>query len=366
MNQHSGPQGNEAHGCSRRSVLQVGAAAAGMAALGTALPLVAQPQSHATPTPRGINVTCWGGAYEKAVRQALADPFTKETGIPVTLVNNADLARMKAQVDSGNVVWDVLDMTGPQIMAGARLGLWAPIDTRIVDTSRLLTPAGKDYVAWYSYAGGIAYDPKKFPDGRHPTTFAEFWDLARFPGRRGLRVRVNETLEMALLADGVPASALYPLDVERGFNALERIKPAVRKWIETTPETVTLVTSNEIDFSYTYLSRVLPAQRAGASVAMSMQQTLNNLDYLAVPRGGRNMKQAMQYVAFCLRPDRQAAYCNLIEFAPNVAGALALVSAEARARMPDMNSPNAVVLNDTWWSEHYEALQRRFTEWLLF
>lgn len=348
---------SQGRGLSRRALLKAGAAMAGMATLGTALPLRAQG--------RGISVTCWGGAYEAAVRQAYAEPYAKETGVPVTLVNNADLTRMKVQVDSGNVSWDVFDSIGPQIMAGARQGLWTPIDTGIVDTGKLLQPAGKDHVGTYSYAGGIAYDPKKFPDGKHPATFAELWDLKRFPGRRGLRSRVSENLEMALLADGVPPAQLYPLDVERAFKAMDRIKPAVRKWIETTPETVSLLTSNEIDFSYSYLSRVLPAQRAGSSVAMSMRQTLNSLEYLAVPKGGKNIQDAMRYVAFCLRPDRQAAFCELVEFSPNVAGAAEQVSAAARARMPDMKSPDAVVIDDAWWGENYDKLQRRFTEWLL-
>ncbi|ARP79785.1 spermidine/putrescine ABC transporter substrate-binding protein [Bordetella genomosp. 8] len=355
MNKHD-KQG-QARGLSRRSVLKAGAAMAGMAALGTAMPLRAQA--------RGISVTCWGGSYEAAVRQAFAEPFAKESGIPVTLVNSADLTRMKVQVDSGNVSWDVFDSIGPQIMAGSRQGLWTPIDTGIVDTSKLLQPAGKDYVGSYSYAGGIAYDPKKFPDGKHPETFADFWDLKRYPGRRGLRSRVSENLEMALLADGVPPAQLYPLDVERAFKAMDRIKPAVRKWIETTPETVTLLTSNEIDFSYSYLSRVLPAQRAGSSVAMSMRQTLNSLEYLAVPKGGKNIQNAMRYVAFCLRPERQAAFCELVEFAPNAAGASDMVGAQARARMPDMKSPDAIIINDAWWGENYDKLQRRFTEWLL-
>jgi len=344
-------------GVSRRSILKAGVATAGLAALGVALPLRAQG--------RGISVTCWGGAYESAIRQAFAEPFAKETGVPVTLVNNADLTRMKVQVDSGNVSWDVFDSIGPQIMAGARQGLWAPIDTSIVDTGKLMQKTGKDHVGTYSYAGGIAFDPKKFPDGKHPTTFAELWDLKRFPGRRGLRSRASENLEMALLADGVPPDQLYPLDVDRAFKAMDRIKPAVRKWIETTPETVTLLTSNEIDFSYTYLSRVLPAQRAGSSVAMSMRQTLNSLEYLAVPKGGKNIQNAMRYVAFCLRADRQAAFCELVEFSPNVTGATDLISAEARQRMPDMNSPDAIVIDDAWWGDNYDKLQRRFTEWLL-
>jgi len=271
---------------------------------------------------QSITVTSWGGVYEKGVREFFADPFTKETGIEVVLVNNADLAKMKVQVDSKNVQWDVFDSVGPQITAGAKQGMWEDIDRRIIDTSNLYAPGAKDYVGTYLFAGGIAYDPKRTPPEKRPMDFKAFWDAKAYPGRRGLRTRISETLEMALVADGVPPEKLYPLDVERGFKALDRVKPFVKKWIETTPETVTLVTANEIDFSYSYLSRVVPAQKSGSSIDMSRSQTLNSLEYLAVPKYGRNTEAAMRYVAGCLKPERQAAFGNALNFAPNVRKAL--------------------------------------------
>ena len=341
----------------RRTVLKAGGAMIGASTVGWT--------GMASAKASRIAVTCWGGVYEQAIKSSFADPFTKETGIVVNLVNNADLTRMKIQVQNKNVSWDVFDSIGPQIMTGSREGLWEKIDTNVVDTSSMQQKTGADHIGTYSYAGGIGYDPKRFPEGKHPNSFAELWDLKGFPGRRGLRSRISENLEMALLADGVSPDQLYPLDIERGFKALDRIKDSVRKWIETTPETVSLIANNEVDFTYTYLSRVLPAQRAGTSIAMSMNQTLNSLEYLAVPKHGKNTEAAMKYVAFCLRPDRQAAFCDQVEFAPNVAAALDLVSPEARQRMPDMKDPNSIIINDIWWGENYDVLQRRFTEWML-
>ncbi len=349
--------GDTMHNPTRRSILKAAGAIAGTGMIGFPAIVAAQPRS--------ITVTCWGGAYEAAIRKAFAEPFAKETGIVVTLVNNADLPRMKVQVESKNVSWDVFDSIGPQIMAGAEQSLWETIDTSIVDTSGLIQKTGADHVGTYSYAGGLGYDPARHPDGKHPTTYAEFWDVEKFPGRRGLRSRISENLEMALLADGVDPKDLYPLDIERGFKSLDRIKPAIRKWIETTPETVTLIGSKELDFTYTYLSRVLPARENGMSIAMSMKQTLNSLEYLAVPKHGKNTEAAMKYVAFCLRADRQAAFCHEVPFAPNSAAALDLLSPEVKARIPDMNDQNAVVIDDAWWGKHYDSLQRRFTEWML-
>jgi len=342
------------HAETRRSFLGAASAVAGS----VLLPGLARAASP-------LVVTCWGGAYEKGIKEVFADPFSKETGIPVTLVNNADLSKMKVQVDNRNVQWDVFDSIGPQITAGAKQGLWEDVDRAIVDTSDLIAPGGKNYVGTYLYGGGIAWDPKRVPEGKRPMTFKDFWDAQKFPGRRGLRTRIPEALEMALVADGVAPDKLYPLDVERGFKALDRIKPHVKKWIETTPETITLLTNNEIDFSFTYLSRVIPAQKAGSSVAMSKVQTINSLEYLAVPKFTKNKEAAMRYVAFCLRPDRQAAFANALYFAPNSRKAQPSVQAEARQYMPDATNPNNVIVNDAWWGDNYDALQKRFTEWML-
>jgi putative spermidine/putrescine transport system substrate-binding protein len=163
----------------------------------------------------------------------------------------------------------------------------------------------------------------------------------------------------------VSPDKLYPLDVERAFKAMDRIKPLVKKWIETTPETVTLLTANEIDYSFTYLSRVIPAQKAGSSIDISRQQMINSLEYLAVPKYTKNREAAMRYVAFCLRPDRQAAFGNSLYFAPNARKAQPLVHADARQYMPDAMNPANVIVNDAWWADHYDALQKRFTEWML-
>ncbi|MDF1748314.1 MAG: ABC transporter substrate-binding protein [Alphaproteobacteria bacterium] len=313
----------------------------------------------------GLTVTCWGGKYRDGIDTVFAKPFTEETGIPVTLIDNADLAKMKAQVDSGNVEWDVFDSVGPQIMSGSKQGLWEKIDESIVDRSDLAAPGGEDTVGTYLFGGGIAWDTKRFPDGKHPVDFKGFWVVKGIPGSPGLRPRVSENLEMALIADGVAPHELYPLDVERAFAKMDEIKPAVKTWIEATPQTVTLVANGEIDFSYSYISRIRPVQLDGSTLNISMEQTLNSLEYQAVSKGTKNREAAMRYIAFCLRPDRQAAIAEKLYFTPNSMKGLEVASPDARKYMPDMTKPNNAILDDAWWADNYTELQNRFTEWLL-
>ena len=83
------------------------------------------------------------------------------------------------------------------------------------------------------WANVFAYDTTKFPEG--PTTVADFFDLEKFPGKRGLRKGAKAVLELALMGDGVPAAEVYsvlgtPEGVDRAFAKLDTIKSEVVWW----------------------------------------------------------------------------------------------------------------------------------------
>jgi putative spermidine/putrescine transport system substrate-binding protein len=269
------------------------------------------------------------------------------------------------QVTSKNVEWDVFDAPGAMTMSGSRNGYWEPLDKSIVDTSDIPTGVSADSVAFYLSAGGVAFDPARMGAGKHPEDFAQFWDAAKFPGRRGLRTRISETLEIALIADGVPPHKLYPLDVERGFKSLDRIKPHIQRWIDETPQTLTLIQTNELDFTYSYSGRIKQAQSQGVSLDFSFKQNLNVPEYLSVLKGAPHKEAAMKFVAFALRPDRNAAFAEAMSYIPSNRKAGAQMSEAARKWLPDMQSPNNATMDDAWWADKFEELQKRFKEWII-
>jgi putative spermidine/putrescine transport system substrate-binding protein len=344
---------------SRRRVVASAAAAT------LAMPLVFRPR-RARANNNLVFVT-WGGTYKSSVVAGLIKPFQAATGITVTVVDTPDLAKVKAQMMTGNVAWDVFDAPGAMGASGSRDGFWEPLDPAMFKSDDLsVPPPTKDLAPFYTWAGGVAYDPKRFPDGKHPRNFAEDFDAKTFPGRRTFRNRISETLEAALLASGVPGPKLYPLDVERGFKMLDAIKPHVVKWIESTPETITMLQQDEADFSYSYASRVKTTRAAGGvPVDFSFGQTLNGLEYLAVLKGAPNKEAAMKFVAFALQAQQQAAVMNLLGNAPANKRALPMMSAEARRWLPDLSLPQNVVLNDMWWADNFDKLNRRFLEWII-
>lgn len=347
------------NGMNRRSFMKTGGLAA------TAL--LSAPYVRPSRAAAGdLVVVTWGGTYKEGVEKGLIEPFVEETGINVTVVDTPDMARVKAQVETGNVQWDVFDAPGSMGTSGAFHGYWEELSPDLFDADDILLPVQKYLVPFYTFAGGIAFDEKRFPEGKHPRTMRDYFDAEAFPGRRTLRTRAMETLELALLGDGVAPDELYPLDVERAFAVLDRIKPSVSNWVEATPQTVTLLLTGEADFSYTYANRIQATNRdQGTSLSFSFDQTLNGTEYLAVLKDAPNKENAFKFLSFALRPEFQASCMEAKGGAPVSRKSYDLLSEEALKWLPDIESKNNAYINDAWWAEHLEPLERRFKEWLL-
>lgn len=311
-------------------------------------------------------VANWGGITAKKKQAMIYDPFTKETGIPVIQVYGPELAKMKAQVQAKAVEWDVIDLIIPWVAAGEQAGLFEEIDYSVIPKDRMLPSAVRKFeIATHFYSGGIAASTSRIPKERRPQTWAQFWDVKNFPGRRGLRQRIGETLELALLADGVPADKVYPCDVERAFRSLDKIKPHIKQWIVQTPQTISLIESNELDFSYTYNSRVYDIQKDHIPISFSLENNLIGANWVSVTKGTRHKAAAMRFLEFFTRPDRQLAYCNTTSHAPVTKGTLEKMDPAVRPYAPDVLNKSNLVLSADWWAGKDQELELRFKEWLM-
>ena len=75
-----------------------------------------------------LTVVSWGGSYARACQKAQHEPFTAETGIDIRLeAYNGGLAQIRAQVESGNVHWDVVDLEMADAARGCDEGLLEPV-----------------------------------------------------------------------------------------------------------------------------------------------------------------------------------------------------------------------------------------------
>lgn len=314
-----------------------------------------------------ITVTGYGGSAQEAVVKLVANPFSEETGIKVTIVPTPDVAKLKAQLLTGNVEIDVFDTSTEVALYASRQGFFEKLDVSVFDVEDLAAPPQGDAVGIMLSAAGIAWNPERFSSGKHPKNFPEYFDVKAFPGRRTLRNAANGTLEAALLADGVTPKNIYPLDVDRALKSLDRIKPSVASWFTAVPQSISLVQTGEVDFSYSWANRVkntnLPG--GGTPLSFSFDQNLLSVEVMAVPKGAPNRENAVKFIAYFLRPEVQARVCDAIGTTPNSKKGISMLPAEARKWVADTSSSNNLFLNGSYWADNLEPVSRRFKEWVL-
>jgi putative spermidine/putrescine transport system substrate-binding protein len=344
----------------RRTFLKTTATAAGAASW----PLILTP--GLAKAANKIVFALWGGNYQEAMEAAFLKPFTKETGIEVVVAGAPDMGKVRAQIAAKSIEWDLIIPTSGWVTAGEKEGTWEPLDYKQIDISGTLPGAKRDHAMGYiTVAGGIGFHTQRHGGGKAPETFQDFFNPAKFPGRRGLRTRPSETLEVALLGDGVPPDKVYPMDVDRAFKALDKLKPHINQWIAATPKTIELIMQNETDFTYTYNGRVWAFAKQGMPIGFSYKQNLLFMDFVTMLKGSPNKASAMKLLAFMMKPEQQTLMGNAIAYSPTKISAIAKCDPEVKKFFPDMNNPNHlnVTPHMDWWTDKEEELQKRFKEW---
>lgn len=304
-----------------------------------------------------------GGSAADYLREAIVPPFTKETGINVQVIAGPDLAKVRAQVQSDRIEWDTFEADGAKAYAGQKEGLWEAVDYKLIDHSRFVIKTPPFAVPAILFSDGIAYDPARTKNPAR--SFAELFDAQKFPGRCACRDRANGNLEMALLADGVPASKMYPLDVERAFRVLDQIKPRVKKWASEAQLMVSMIQRNEADYTIASSNRVKLANDAGTSIDFSFGQCINASYWMCVVKNTRKKEPAMKWLEYVTRPNVQLQIANKLGLPSAVKGVDKMMDSSARRWVADLSAPQNLFLSDEYWADHYIKLDRRFKEWAL-
>ena len=343
----------------RRAVLLGASACSGLWAAGA--------QAAADLKGKTVVFASWGGAYQDAERVCYCDPFAAATGARVVQDGPMDIAKFRTMAEGGAPDWDVADVTIDFLYAGSADNLFEPIDTDVVDTSRIaprfVHPNGVGCIVW-SY--NLGYSTKAFPAGKEPRTWADLFDLRRFPGKRTLADNVVATLEVALLADGVAPDKLYPLDVDRAFRKLDTIRRDTVFWA-TNSQSQQLFIDGEVGLGVILNGRAFDAAKKGAPIAVSWEQNIQSVDYLAVPRGSRNRAAAMRLIDTMTLAENQAKLANLIAYAPTNPAAFESIdkAVEPWLSTAPANVEKGFVINAAYWRDNQKALTERWAAWKL-
>jgi putative spermidine/putrescine transport system substrate-binding protein len=322
-----------------------------------------------------VVVASLGGAWEDAQRVAIFEPFQKETGIELKIVSYMGPSQVRAQQKSGNVEWDMLILSKGALLALHKENMLEKIDyDRIakedlaaIRPHSLIHPYG---VPTVTFTRGICFNTKYVPMGKHPTSWAAFWDANKFPQPRSLGAfhgSLTPDLEFALLADGVPMDKIYPIDLERALRSLSRIRPHVAKFYTTPAMAPQMLNDGEVAIASSYFNRIGDLMQKGAPVAFEWNQALLLNNLWSILKGAKNYDNAMRLIAYASTPRPQAAFAIQTLTGPTNARAFDFVPAD-RARLlpsaPD-NIGKQLIYDDDFWAEHRADIQRRWDRWIL-
>ena len=335
---------------------------------------------------QAITVVSWGGSYARAVDEGANVPFTEATGIRVRLESyNGGLAQIRAQVDIGNIHWDVVDLEFADAVRGCDEGLLEWIEIDDLPPGPDGTPAADDFAAESQTDCGVgnlywstvyAYNDESFPDEK-PSTMADFFDLERFPGRRGMRRVPQVNLEFALIADGVPLDEVYaalrtPEGLDRAFAKLETIRDQV-VWWEAGAQPPQMLADGEVVMSTAYNGRIFNAQvLENQPFVIVWDGQLLDVGQLAIVAGTPRLEEALRYVAYTTRAESLARISRRISYSPARRSGMPLVTTHVVAGVemaPHMpadpgNVDRALRYDWMFWVDHQDELNERFSAWL--
>lgn len=309
-----------------------------------------------------------GGPWTKAGQEGFYKPFTKETGIEIVQVAAAHepIAFVKAMVDSKSYQWDVViltvsnqDLLGPQ-------GYLEEIPTTGADMSEIIPQArSKWFMGTDVYATTLSYRTDTMK--KAPESWADVWNVAGFPGRRCLRKHAIDSMEQALLADGVAPDKLYPLDADRAFRKLDQIKKDVQVWWTGGAQASQLLKTGEVDILATWNGRAQAAIDDGAPARVVWNQALYSIEGWTIPKGNSKIDMGMKLIAFCANADRQAEFAKHIAYGPTNQNAFKTIDPKRAEILPTnpKHFSSMIYQSEKYWGPNQEKMIERFNAWLL-
>ena len=333
-----------------------------------------------------LTVVSWGGSYARACVKAYHEPFTAKSGIKIRLEDyNGGLAQIRAQVETGNVHWDVVDMEIADAVLACDEGLLEFIAADDLPPGPDGTPAAQDFlpdtltecgVGTLFYSTIYAYNRENF-SGPRPATIEDFFDVKKFPGRRGMRRTPQVNLEFALMADGISPDQVYATlgtaeGVNRAFRKLDTIKEHI-VWWKAGAQPPQMLADGEVVMSTAYNGRIFNAQvLENQPFTVVWDGQVLDQGQLAIVAGTSRLEAARRFLAFAARTESMARVGRYISYSPVRRSGSALITThletgiDMKPHMPTTpaNMTRTLHNNWEWWSDHVDQMNERFSAWM--
>ena len=312
----------------------------------------------------------WGVAYQDASRAAIYQPVAQRLGISIREDTLSGIADSQRQVRSGNVTWDIVEQWNNDCVTGGADGLFESLGYGVIDITGINPSLVHEHwiVGNIYYSTVLAWNTQKYgSDG--PKNWAGFWDVDRFPGTRAMWNGPRQSMEIALLADGVPKERVYDVlaseqGVERAFRKLREIKPHIAAWWDSGAQAQSLLKDGAADMLMIWNGRATSAIQDGAQATFTWAQGILDYNCLTVLKGAPNRELAMRVINEMLSPMVQANILSQIDYGP--VNALAFetghISAELARTLPTapQNVRQQLLYSAEFWAQRGEGLKQRF------
>ena len=334
--------------------------------------------AHASVADGKLTVVSFGGAYGAAQQKHLIDPFVRQTGIAINFIDYAGgTAQIREQVASGDVTWDVVDIEVIDLERACAEGLLENIPRDILPAGddgvpavrdfipgALASPCGVGVIVWsviYAYHLEAVASP--------PTSIQDFFDVAKFPGKRALRKRPQVNLEWALLADGVSPADVYPLlattaGQDHAFAKLGSIKKDI-VWFDSWSDAPQLLADGTSAFAQSANGRIYNAiERDQQPLSIVWDGHVFDLDVLSIVKGSRHQAAALEFISFATQSKPLAGLAE-VSYGSTRRSSHSYWDPTVARSLPTAHLDKGIRADSAFWAKHGAALEAKFDAWLL-
>lgn len=339
-----------------------------------ALVSVALFSSTALAQQKDLTIASWGGSYQAAQSKALFEPAAKKLGIALKQETYGGMSDVRLQVNSGKVTFNIVASgSGSAARAGAE-GLLEPLDYKVIDIANFYPGMTSKYcVGGDVFSNVFAWNTTKYSKDE-PKSWADFWDVKKFPGTRAYRGgSVAGALEPALMADGVPPEKVYEVldskeGIKRAIDKIRQLKPHIRVFWTSGAQHAQLMKDGEVDMATGWNGRFDNARADGAKVAYSFNQGLLDYDCFAIPKGAPHKDEAMRFLAEISKAEYQDDLPKYITYGPTnkLAYDTGVITKEIAAGLPSSpeNVAKQVSLSLDWYTKWETYATEKYQEML--
>ena len=319
-----------------------------------------------------VVIATTGGLMTNSLQDSFYKRFEQATGIHVRAVAIElpdQWARVQAGQRSGNMPFDVVTATPPDLIQHAdelvtldcakMPGIVADALPDSCFPKGIIRTVGGMVMTWKMSAF----------DKAAPSSWADFFDVAKFPGSRSLPDTGDREWWIpliALVADGVPRDKLFPLDLDRAYRKLDALKPHVAAWWKSGDNSMQILRGGDAVISMLYSSRGVALARTG-EYDFTWNGAPRDTGNWAIAKGGPNTGNGLKFLDFFVQ-DAQAhlVFSKAVSYDSNNKQAATLVADDERryrASWPD-NYKGLIIADYAWIAEHRAALRDRWIDWL--